>query len=245
LRVPPRDREFDFPHDDPIVRYFFRRQQITVPLIVTQKHQSVRRQLQFASTKLQVEVSHADRVLELREKAFQWVSGLIVTDPFQCSDLVLSLRDQALSDGTGVGDLRDGTIVITIACVSVWFKYENGTEEPHVFEGTFGLVATIEEGPEYVSVQIKRPRGKITLSFAGRELQDTQRLSRLRLQAGSFVMGWVDEPTPILIQSMKCLRIAPRPIKFKVLESGETFQIEFLGGGLIDHVRVRAANRFE
>jgi hypothetical protein len=127
----------------------------------------------------------------------------------------------------------------------VTFKHEMGADRPHVFERTFGLAATIKDGKKYVSGQIERPPDKFTLFPPGRELQDTKRMSRLRLQPGSFVMVWVDEPTPVLIQSMKCLRIAPKPINFKVLESSETFQIEFLGGDLIDQVRVRVANRFE
>jgi hypothetical protein len=204
----------------------------------------VTRQLRFASNELQVELLRTDRVLELRKRAFQWVSGLGVTTPFQCSDLVLSLGDQVLSDGICIGGLGYGAIIIIIPCVFVRFKYEVGAEEPQVFQGEFGMSATIREGKEYVSVQIKRPPGKITLLFRGRELQDTQKLSLLRLQSESFVMIWVDEPTPVLIQSMKCLHIPPKPITFKVLEYGEMFQIEFLGGDLIDHVRVRVANRF-
>jgi hypothetical protein len=246
LRIRREDLEFDFPEDDPIIRYFFQRRQIRRPLLVTQKHRSVTKHLRFASNEWQVEVSNADQVLQLRETAFQWLSGLGVITAIQRSDLVLSLDDQVLPDGTGISSLGDDPIVITVpAVVSVRFKYETGADRPQVFERTFGLAATIKDGEEYVSGQIERSPDKIILFHAGRELQDTQRLSRLRLQPDSFVMVWVDELTPVLIQSMKCLRIAPRPINFKVLESGDEFQIEFLGGDLIDHVRVRVANRLE
>jgi hypothetical protein len=238
--------EFLFPEDYPIIRHYFQliKARQDALLLVRRKSIAVPLTLVFGARRSQMEFETTDRVTALRAHALDLLSRADETLKIQASDLVLLVGDQVLTDGMQICELRQYVVTITIpSIVKVCFKFETGAE-PLLLEQVFSAAATVKDGRDWVSQKIHKPSDKITLFYGGRELRDTQRLSRLRLQPDTFVLIWVDEPNDVLLQSMKCLQIKPKTIHFVCESDNEAFDIEFHGSDLIDAVRVRVAAMF-
>jgi hypothetical protein len=244
--VSRHELEFLFPEDFSVIRHYFQlvaaRQ--NAPLLVRRKSISVPLTLNFRTWSFPIEFESTDRVISLREHAMNVLSRADATLKVQDSDLILSVGDQVLKDGMRISELRHNVVTVTVpSSVKVHFKLETGAE-PRLLLGEFPRAATVKDGRDWVSQEIKRPSDMITLFYGGKELRDTQMLNRLRLQPNSFVLIWVDEPNDVLLQSMKCLQMKPKPIHFFCESDNEAFDIEFHGGDLIDAVRVRVAAKF-
>jgi hypothetical protein len=246
LEVPRNELSFGFPDDDPVIQHYF--QLINIkrksPLLVMRKISPVTLTLVKGDLRLNVELRNSDHMTKLRRRALEVLMDASEASSLQASDLVLSVGDQVLTDGMQISELRQSVVTVTVpSSVRVHFKLETGAE-PLLLLGEFPGEATVKDGKDWVSQEIERPPDKITLFYGGKELRDTQRLSRLRLQPNSFVFIWVDEPNDVVLQSMKCLQMKPKPIHFVCESNNEAFDITFHGGDLIDAVRVRVAVKF-
>jgi hypothetical protein len=246
LKVPRDELNFHFLDDDPVIRYYFQLLNLKEegPLLVTRKSSPVTLMLVHGDLLRKVELRNSDPVIKLRQCALEVVLGGSEALSLQASSLVLSVGKQVLTDGMRICELSQDVVIVTVqSIVRVQFRFETGSEQRQ-FVGVFPADATVKDGRDWVSQEIDRPSDKITLFCGGRELRDTQRLGRLRLQPDNFVLIWVDERNDVLLQSMKCLQMKPKLIHFICESDNKAFDIEFHGGDLIDAVRVRVAAKF-
>jgi hypothetical protein len=244
LQVPRNELTFSFSDDGPVIRHYFQLFNVMKKdsLLVVRKRGPVTLTLAYGDLRRNVDLRDSDHVIELRPHALELVLSPGEVSSLQTSDLVLSVGDHVLTDGMQICELRQDVVTVTVpSIVKVHFKLETGAE-PRLLEGVFPAEATVKDGRDWVSQEIDQPSDKISFFYGGRELRDTQRLSRL--QPDNFVLIWVEEGKDVLLQSMKCLQMKPKPIHFVCEPDNEAFDIEFHGGDLIDAVRVRVAAKF-
>jgi hypothetical protein len=155
------------------------------------------------------------------------------------ADLILRTSDGAdLAEGAAIP--ADPIVATVPTTITVQFKYNDRT-----FSHEFELAATVADGLEFIVPEIKAEPEATVLFYAGKELKPTQRLSRLHLKPGSYLITCVKDSSPVLLQSAKGLQVRPRSFRFRVAEPKQEFTLEFRPTDLIDRVLTGVAERLK
>jgi hypothetical protein len=110
------------------------------------------------------------------------------------------------------------------------------------WQQTFGPTATVLDARKFASEKTGcQDLSNIQLFYAGRELRDSQALSRLRMKPGNFITIVADMDETFLVQSVRSLRLPPIQYKFHRTDTQEEFTLALLGADMADRARVMAA----
>jgi hypothetical protein len=123
------------------------------------------------------------------------------------------------------------TLSVSLKCGEITFSQE------------VDLGATVAQVREFMAGELKAAVEAVTLFYAGKELRPEQKLVRLRMKPGSFIIVTVQDAAPLFLQSGKGMQVRPRPFPFKVASTGERISLDFLPNDLIDRVRISVAEK--
>jgi hypothetical protein len=229
--------DLQYPRDDPSLRYISQLPvSQTPPLLVTKSEDAMKISAHFGEQEFAIETFSRDVDL-IREELCEKAKEANPDARFESTDVALTLHETGAElvalPATSEPVIIDMSVSTTI---TVQFKYLEKAIS-HEFE----LGANVVDAKAFLSTQLSIDAAKIVLMYAGRELRDEQSLSRLRLKASSFIAVWVDDQSPVLLQSLKALRLRPNNVHFRVASTGKQFVVGLMGGDLISQARVRVA----
>jgi hypothetical protein len=180
----------------------------------------------------------ASYVIQLKVTAWEVIKADL---EFVWRDLILAERPDGgdpVDDGLTLEELGQDQLFGTFP-TSVTIKFRSGEQK---WQQTFGPIATVLEARTFASEKTGcQDLSNIQLFYAGRALRDEQMLSRLRMRPGNFITIVADMDKTLLVQSVRCLNLAPIQYKFHRTDTQEEFTLVLLRADMADRARIMVA----